>query len=222
MLRLRLVFAVLACVTAPFATMATEPSFDQEISALAPILESYPPQFASQQDHDATVARYKRLMSRLDQAVTKHPKDWEVLYRRAAVETFGHNLDMDGAFAAAERDFLTLIDHVPSERIILDLGNLWVNSNPMNAPRAEKAFLAAQCLHGTVPPEEAQRGLFFAYYYQGRMQDAKERTAFLRAHWPDEKVYQEMDDNTAEVLKRNNEEVKVGEAPKMLTCEKAG
>ncbi|WP_163362351.1 hypothetical protein, partial [Klebsiella aerogenes] len=76
--------------------------------------------------------------------------------------------------------------HVPA---LLVLGRLWVNSRPDLAPKAENLFRAAQCFTGEQPLEEAQRGLFFTFYYQGRMQAALQQSEYLVKTWPDDARY---------------------------------
>lgn len=99
---------------------------------------------------------------------------------------------------------------------ILSLANLWVNSRPDLAGRAELLFRAAQCNRGDKPLEEAQRGLFFAFYYQGKFNDAWRQARYLTQTWPEVKNYAQFVEIGAKAAHK-----KGGEKPSrvaMTTC----
>jgi hypothetical protein len=89
--------------------------------------------------------------------------------------------------------------HIPA---ILELAKLWVNSNPALAPNAEKLFRGAQCYKGNEPLEEAQKGLFFAFYYQGKMKEALMQSEYLKQTWPQNGQYRQLNEMTRAVLSR--------------------
>jgi cytochrome c-type biogenesis protein CcmH/NrfG len=102
-------------------------------------------------------------------------------------------MDREGAFKAAEKDLLAVVQREPKHvDALLELGSLYVNGDPSLAPKAETLFKQAQEAHGKKPLEPALCGLLFAYYYQGRMQDAEDQAELLVKTWPDEKEYQRM------------------------------
>lgn len=179
-------FAIAMLCAAP---AFSAPSIDDEVEALEPKLGHYPPDVGSPQELKEITAHYASLKARLDQLVAAHPDDMAVLLSRAHLEEFGHNLDLDGAYAGAERDYLAVIERQPSnQRVMLDLANMWVNTGS-EAPRAEYLYRVVQCLNGTVPVEEAQRGLYFAFNYQKKYADELRQSRFLAEHWPDVEIY---------------------------------
>jgi hypothetical protein len=87
---------------------------------------------------------------------------------------------------------------------VLELAELWVNSNPALAPKAEQLFRAAQCYSKNKPLERAQRGIFFALYYQGKMNEALAQSDYLIQTWPQSGQYQQLNKMVLGVLARNN------------------
>jgi hypothetical protein len=115
----------------------------------------------------------------------------------------GHNFDYPGAWEAAERDLKAVLNVKPAhEGALLELGLLYVGTSPELAPKAEVLFRAAQEAHGKETLEDAQRGLFFAYYYQGKMSDAVAKAEFLTKTWPNVEMYQRLLSMAKEVAAR--------------------
>lgn len=203
----------------PFAVAAKGPAVDDEIAALEQVIGAYPPHFASDKQKRDVIKTYKRVKARLDAAVKARPDDVEALYRRGILQSLGHNMDYSGAYAGAERDFRQVLDRDPKHQgAILDLADLWVNSSPELAPRAEMLYRAAQCLQGRQPLERAQRGMFFALYYQGRIEEAKQQTEYLVKQWPDQPAYGDMDQMVESVMTRQGRTRRAGDPPGLAPC----
>jgi hypothetical protein len=200
-------------------------SVDEDFAALEEIADAFPPKISTKEEKAKALALYSRVKLQFDKDVKGHPGDKQILLKRARLESFGHNLDVKGAFEEAQRDFLALLKQDSNfEPAMLALARLWVNTNPQYAPQAEKLFRAVQCRHGNEPVEEAQRGLFFALYYQGRMLEAKRQIEFLTARWPDNEAYKRLREATSAVLARAGTQDKPagGQAPAkdmLATCQ---
>ena len=129
--------------------------------------------------------------------------DQDVLFMRGYLQSMGHNFDYPGAWQGATDDLKAVIrakpDHIDA---ITTLGRLWVNSNPSLAPEAEKLFRDAQCRNGDKPVEDAQRGLFFAFYYQGKVREALYLSEYLQQTWPHNELYRRFNAMVRAVLLR--------------------
>ncbi|CAN5377894.1 hypothetical protein BH11PSE11_BH11PSE11_26220 [soil metagenome] len=207
-------FALMSAATAGAAVPLME-----RIKALEPNIAGYPPNVKNEEELAVVKKRYADLKKELDTLLSSRPGDEDLLYMRGFLQSMGHNLDSPGAWEGADKDFKALLEinpaHVPA---MLDLGNLWVNSNPALAPNAEKLFRAAQCLRGEVPLERAQQGLFFALYYQAKMSEAFNQSQYLVKTWPNSQKYRTLNDTVRGVLEKNG---KLAESKiLMATCEK--
>jgi len=118
----------------------------------------------------------------------------------------GHNLDYPGAWEGATADLTEALKINPNVLpAILALAHLWVNSRPDLAKNAEELFRAAQCNMGEKPLEEAQNGLFFALYYQGRIKEAYSQAQLLKQTWPNNPEYGTLLDTARSVLVKKGE-----------------
>lgn len=187
--RLLLVIAIILSFLP--SAYATEPLMDR-IKTLEPIIGAHPPNIRSQEEFDAIKTQYTDLKSELDTLLVARPADQELLFMRGHLQSMGHNFDYPGAWQGATNDLKTVLDanpaHIPA---LLELAKLWVNSDPSLASNAEKLFRGAQCYQGSEPLEEAQQGLFFAFYYQGKMKEASRQSEYLKATWPLNAQYQQ-------------------------------
>ncbi|OFX12954.1 MAG: hypothetical protein A2516_04475 [Alphaproteobacteria bacterium RIFOXYD12_FULL_60_8] len=179
---------------APLAALAQE-DIDAILRKLDEVIGFFPPDISSQEQMDEVVKTYTGVKQRLDDLVKASPNDDGVVLKRATLQNMGHNLDLPGAFDGAQEDFWIILDRNPThEDAIIGLANMWVNASPNYAPGAEGLFKAAQCLHQNVPLEVAQRGLFFAYHYQGRFDEAYNQARFLVQQWPEVEFYRNLVD----------------------------
>jgi tetratricopeptide (TPR) repeat protein len=189
------------------ATAAVPDQILNQISALEPKIGSYPPNIKSAAERSEVEKKYEDVKKLLDQTLKKSPEDVELLLQRGRLQAMGHNLDLPGAWNGAESDFLAILKKDPrNENAMVELGNLYVNSDLRLAPKAEKLFINAQEVHGSQPLEAAQRGLFFALYYQGRMKEALSQAEFLTKTWPNNKVYSTLLDTVRSVLERKGDQ----------------
>lgn len=178
---------------------------------LEPVIGEYPPAIKGDSEKKAVKKEYEAIKAELDALLelTTYDNGVYLLYLRATLQAMGHNFDYPHSPEGATEDFQAVLEEEPHHvHALLALGRLWVNSKPELAPDAENLFLAAQCVLGRVPLEEAQRGLFFAMYYQGRMAESQRQANYLAATWPNEPMYKEMADITRGVIERAKEPVK--------------
>ena len=172
---------------------------DDALSALEPKIGHYPPDIDSSQERKAIGSQYHKLERDLDQLIKKDPTNTELLLRRGQLHAMGHNLDVSKAWEKAESDLKAVINREPeNEKALLTLGSLYVNTNPIYAPTAEKLFLKAQEVHGSTPLEDAHRGLLFAYYYQAKMKQALTEADLLVKMSPDNEIYMKLRDIIAQ------------------------
>lgn len=187
-------------------------SFEERLHALEPTIGRYPAEIKDKKGARLLKAQYEALKKDLDAALSSRPKDEKLLYQRGYLQSMGHNFDYPGAWEGATADLTAALkinpDDVPA---ILALADLWVNSRPDLAKNAEELFRAAQCYRGEKPLEEAQRGLFFALYYQGRIKDAYGQAQYLKQTWPNEPAYGSLLDMSRSVLEKKGE--RPAEAP---------
>ncbi|WP_310600112.1 hypothetical protein [Desulfobulbus sp.] len=182
-------------------TWAADPMMAR-IRALEPLIGTFPPNIRPA-EAKATKKRYEGLKSELDTRIAAHPQDLESLYMRGYLQGMGHNFDYPGAWQGATDDLQAVLRANPGHIAAMTaLATLWVNSNPALAPEAEKLFRNAQCRQGREPVEEAQRGLFFAFYYQGKMREALRQSEYLLQTWPDNEQYRRYNETIRAVLLR--------------------
>ncbi len=184
-------------------TLVHAGSVDERIAELRQFIGGYPPHFSSEADHQAVLKKYKKLKQELDAAISAHPENDELLYERGSLQAMAHNMDYPGAWKGADADLRKLLQRNPAHLDgTLELGSLYVNSDPRLAPQAEKLFLAAQCISRSTPNEPAQRGLFFAYTYQGEMEAAYRQALLLAKLWPNVGDYRKLADIAATNLRK--------------------
>ncbi len=205
-----------------FTASSLANTIDTDLQELEKTLGSYPPAIENEAQQKEITKKYELLKKKLDSLLKSDPKNESALYQRGLLQTFGHNMDYPDSWRGADEDLKNVLRLNPSNvRAILDLANLYVNSDPTLAPAAENLYKSAQCFLDPAPDEEAQRGLFFAYYYQGKVPLAYKQALILKNSWP-ENGYDKLIDMTASVLKRNNEITPNYQADKLVhtSCEK--
>jgi hypothetical protein len=205
-MKLKTIFTTLLLSILVLATDASaSESLMNRIQALEPIIGSYPPNIKNTAEADSIKKRYLEIKSELDTLLAATPNEQSLLFMRGHLQSMGHNFDYPDASKGADADLRKLLAlnpaHVPAA---LELAELWVNSNPALAPNAERLFRAAQCYNKDEPLERAQRGIFFALYYQGKMNDALIQSEYLKQTWPQSAQYQRLNAMVLSVLARNN------------------
>lgn len=188
MMRARVLSAAIVLVASGLAR--ADSSFEPRLQALEPAIGHYPADIKDKADAAALKTRYEALKRDLDKALAAHPGDEKLLTQRGRLQSMGHNFDYPRAWEGATRDLTAALRKASDDvDALLTLADLWVNSRPDLAGKAESLYRAAQCAAGDKPLEGAQRGLFFAFYYQGKVFDAWRQADFLRRSWPDLALY---------------------------------
>lgn len=164
-----------------------------EIQNFALKAGTYPPAVATADERKQVIGKYLVIKKELDSLSQDCTNVVEKLLLRAKLETMGHNLDIEHAWNEAESDFREVLRRVPQNvEALLGLGFLYVNTNLKLAPQAELLFLQAQKSKGAELLVSAHRGLIFAYYYQGKMEDAKREVDLVRKFEPNNKTLAEL------------------------------
>ena len=197
---LSLVSGALACDTLAAG------SFEERLRALQPTIGHYPAEIKDEKGAAAVKAEYEALKKELDAALLSRPRDEKLLYQRGYLQSMGHNFDYPGAWEGATADLTAALKIDPSDvPAILALAHLWVNSRPDLAKNAEELFRAAQCNMRDKPLEEAQNGLFFALYYQGKLKEAYTQAQFLKQTWPENPAYGSLLETARSILLKKGE-----------------
>jgi hypothetical protein len=193
-------FAALVLLTAT----SLSASIDELLTSLETVIGGFPPAIESEAQHAAVVKAYEIAKQELDVLLERNPGDESLLFKRGYLQSMGHNMDYPKAWEGSEADLKLLLSKNPSHvDATLELASLYVNSRPDLAPNAELLFRAVQCFSDPHPNESAQSGLFFAFYYQGKIEAAYRQAAFLKATWP-EHGYEQHFDTVSEVMKSSN------------------
>ena len=183
---------------------AIEDPLDQmnkRILVLSEVIGFYPPNINSDKEKESTEKEYLSLKKQLDNLIKKSPKDANLLYIRGNLQAMGHNFDYPKAWEGASSDLKSSLSIQPhNEAALLSLATLWVNSQPDLAKQSENLYRAAQCYHGKEPLEEAQSGIFFALYYQGKVPEAFSQASYLKNKWPTNAKYSQIYDMSKSVL----------------------
>jgi len=181
-------------------------SLEERLRALEPTIGHYPAEIKDKNGARSLKAQYEALKKDLDAALSSRPKDEKLLYQRGYLQSMGHNFDYPGAWEGATADLTAALKINPNDvPAILALARLWVNSRPDLAKNAEALFRAAQCNMGEKPLEDAQNGLFFALYYQGKIKEAYSQAQFLTLAWPDNPAYGRLLETARSVLLKKGE-----------------
>lgn len=199
----RLLCLALAALCAAAPAVAAAQTISAQVDALEPYIGNFPPNIHSKDEMAKVSAMYDAALSSVNGALETKHGDTVLLFERGRLQAMGHNMDRPKAFEGADADLQAVIKAEPRNAAALsELGRLYVNSYPQLAPRAEQLFNLAQAAQGPTPLEDAQIGLFFAYYYQGQMDKALTQSEFLVAHWPGKPEYQRLHDLVIEVKNR--------------------
>lgn len=217
-------FYVLSIFLLVTSELSFSSEYEKNIGELEKYIGAFPPNIDSNKTKTRIVKLYEKTKTSLDQELLKAPKSEELLFQRGALQSMGHNMDYHDAWKGAESDLKALLTLNPNHIAgIQELGNLYVNTGPEFSERAINLFLAAQCLSGEVPNEVAQRGLFFALYYQGKIPEAYKQLQILNKYWPNNDNYTHLEkmmwDRFAKAINSSNLQ-KPGKIA-FISCEKA-
>ena len=216
-------FVLLVCIS-PFGIADTS-EIKTQLEALSTNLDSFPAQFKDKQEEKNVATHYKALKATLDKLLKQTPNNEELLFYRGKLQSMGHNADYKGAWQGATDDLSKLLKINPANvPALVLLGSHWVNSHIELAPNAEHLFIAAQCYQETELLEDAQRGLFFALYYQGKTEDAAKQAKFLADTWSQNPAYKTLFDTALGVLEKKNpakaKELKETTSKSLISCAK--
>ncbi len=165
-------------------------AIDKRIEQIEAKAGSYDPGSLNKKQHAAMVTYINETVKSLGKWISAHPTDWDAEWRLGNVWRFGHNLDMDAAWAKSEVHLKNAIKLRPKEpNPYMLLATLYVNSSPEKCPDAEKLLKTAIEISKPKPQPRAYRSLIFAYYYQGKFEQAKESAdTYLKSDPNDEHV----------------------------------
>lgn len=166
------------------------PEIDKNLSDLEPKIGSFPPQISSELERELIEKKYLHVKQLLDEELTRHPDQTDLLYKRGFLQSMGNNLGYPTAFEGSDEDLRAVLKSKPDHKeALVALGNLYVNTHQTLVNKSEALFLAAQEVQGKEPLEGAQQGLFYVYYYQGNMEKALEKARLLTKTWPKVEKY---------------------------------
>lgn len=112
--------------------------------------------------------------------------DWQI----GECHRLRHLFDDPGAWEEAERRFSLALARDPKfAPAHVSMGQLYLTGGFDYAPRAEKHFVQALEIAAGAPMPEAHKGLFLAYYYQARWDEAlKQADTYLKIVGHDDDV----------------------------------
>ena len=148
---------------------------DAQLERLNQSLAGFPPKFENAAQKQKVESDLTSTLQKLNELARQYPNDYRIETRLGDAYRMAHNLDWKGAAESSEAHLKKAIQLKPDDpNAHLLLGMLLVNSNMQFAPEAEKQFnRVLELANGQKKFEEdAYNGLFFAYYYQGKMKDA--------------------------------------------------
>lgn len=166
------------------------PGIDATIGKLDELAGGYPPNA----DTPRAVARARRLarsaIGQLKRYAAAHGDWWGIEYRLGDCYRIGHNVDLSGAYEGAQSHLKKAIEMAPKEPApLVQLGWLYVNSDPARGGDIERLLLRAIELAKPNRLIEAHRGLVYGCYYQAKWDDAiKEADFCLAANPKDEGI----------------------------------
>jgi len=188
------------------AVLGKVESLSGRVKSLEPIIGSRPTKIKNVEE---LKNKYIGLKAELDSLLSKSPNDQNLLFMRGHLQKMGHNFGYSGAWQGASADLRLLLKLNPNNvPALIELAGLWLDYPDM-APEAEKLYRTAQCKYGSQPLEEAQRGLFFAFYYQGKFIKAFRQSGYLKKTWSQDAQYQRINDIAHGVIVKNNLEDEV-------------
>lgn len=145
-------------------------------NALNAKIGSYPPKLSSDGDRQATYAKWADALQKA-WAVTRNAPDSESslsllseLYRQ------GHNLDVVDTDHRADTTIQKCLSMYPkSIACNFSAAYFYLSIDPKYAPYGEKSLLRLRELRKPEVDQNVEKGLAFAYLYEGRVEDAKKQ-----------------------------------------------
>lgn len=147
---------------------------DKQTSTLEPKLISYPQVLTYSKDEKINLDKeWRNTVAEAENLSKKDSNNYNLEFDMGKLYLFGHNLDEEGSFEKSEEHFKNAIKLKPdSYEAHALLAYLYVNTSPKFAPLAENEYLEARKYANKNELPNILSGLFFAYYYQGKLQNA--------------------------------------------------
>jgi tetratricopeptide (TPR) repeat protein len=166
-------------------------NLDNSLSALRPILDSFPPAIYSNADLTQIHSDWERMEKEFVTLISTYPRSAELELRLGELYRFGHNIDVSKAWRKSESHYNRALDLSPwLISGYIGLGMLYVNTDFNYAAKAELLFKEAiKVGYGKEIPANVYSGLFSSYYFQGRMPEAIEAAdKYLELQPDDDKI----------------------------------
>ncbi len=163
----------------PLPTREERPSTDT-IDDLAMVavglnakIGSYPPSLSSGQDRRDTYAKWSDTLQRTWSTARKAPDSEASLWVLSELYRQGNNLDVAETDRLADETIRKCLALYPNSiRCHFSAAYYYLSINPKYAPRGEASLLRLRELLKPKVVANVEKGLVFAYLYEGRKQDA--------------------------------------------------
>ena len=147
---------------------------DKKLLYFEEIAGNYPPNIKTEDQLTKVKEEWNKTETELISRFTKSGESTDIELRLGHLYRYGHNLDIEGAWEKSDAHFRKAIDLSPdSIDAHIGLAVLYVNYDFNHAAKAEQLFKKAiELSKGQNTPSAVFFGLFFSYYYQGKLVDA--------------------------------------------------
>jgi len=147
---------------------------DKKLLYFDKIAGGYPPDIKNNDEYAKIIKEWNKIELKLLAKSKMEGESFDTELKLGHLYRYGHNLNIKDAWENSNSHFRKTIELAPSSvDAYIGLGVLYVNSDFKYATQSEYLFKKAIVLsRGQRIPKEAIFGLFFSYYYQGRLVDA--------------------------------------------------
>lgn len=158
--------------TLPFSK--TDP-IDKRLFYFDDIAGNYPPNIHTQAELAKVIDEWNQTEKELILKSSSENESVDIELRFGHLYRYGHNLNIKETWDKSEKHFRKAINLSPSSiDAYIGLAILYVNTSPDYAEKSEQLFKKAIELSKGNVPLPALSGLFFSYYYQGKIVEAIE------------------------------------------------
>ncbi|MBI4680409.1 MAG: hypothetical protein HY753_04165 [Nitrospirae bacterium] len=187
-------------VILPFSK--TDP-IDKKISYFDEIAGNYPPNIQTEAELAKVIDEWNQTEKELISKSKGDSESANMELRFGHLYRYGHNLNIKETWDKSEMHFRKAISLSPdSIDAFIGLAVLYVNTSPDYAAKSEQLFKKAIELSKETIPLPALSGLYFSYYYQGKLAEAIEVA--------DKYLQIKPDDEIMKFLKKTAQDVKAG------------
>jgi hypothetical protein len=149
-------------------------SISYRIDSLLPYLSGYPPMLKDSMEYVKVKADFYRISNQLEAIKYKKEYEYKINYLKGKLWYLGHNMDIDSAWIRSEKYLLAAIEKEPKNpEAINEIATLYVNTGFETQSSAEKWFRELSKCNELKYKYEANKGLAFSFYYQGKMDSSK-------------------------------------------------